>query len=706
MWGPSPEAPYSNLHVSPIGVVPKASGGWRMITHLSYPPSESVNNYIDHELATVKYTSFDTVIDTISKLGTGAKLGKMDVQSAFRLIPIHPDDFSLLGFHFRGSYYIDKCLPFGCSISCSIFEKFATFLEWLVKFESGVPTVHHYLDDFVFAASSESNECSQLMHTFKRVCGSLGIPLNEEKTEGPSTQIIYLGLLIDTIQQKISIPENKLKDLASALLTTIGKKKVTLKELQSLVGKLNFFSKAIKGSRAFNRRFYNAMSGTTSPFHRIRVSKPMRDDLHTWLTFLYQFNGSTYFSESEWTNANTLDLYTDSAGSASLGCGAILGSKWAFLPWPAHWGETEIIRDVTFLELIPIVLALSLWGNLLQNKKIVMHIDNQALVMGQVPVSGSSRRTRTNQSSSELPEQPIVGEISRLIQNSVSKNTQNLYASGIDAFDSFRRSQNLPVIWPPPTNHIVQFIAAMSLKGYAESTVRSYIKGVSFKCKIYHQCDPTRYFVISKMLEGMKCLTKTPDTRLPITISMLSLMLPKLDIICTNLYEAKLFRAAFSISFFAFLRIGELALSKGNSAESVIGIRDIKLSNSELSLLIRKSKTDQYGKGIHILLHRTGDSNCPVEKMAQFLRIRPVIDGPLFCHFDRSPITRYQFSSVLSKTIRSLGLNSLNFKTHSFRIGAATTAAEMGLSDSDIQVAGRWRSQAFKAYIRSPLTPI
>lgn len=121
--GPFRDLPISNLRISPIGVVPKGdNSGWRLITHLSFPKFNSVNFFIDPEESSVKYTSFDSVIQMIAKIGQGAFIAKCDIKSAFRLLPICPGDFDLLGFMFDDMYYIDKCLPMGCSVSCKVFQ--------------------------------------------------------------------------------------------------------------------------------------------------------------------------------------------------------------------------------------------------------------------------------------------------------------------------------------------------------------------------------------------------------------------------------------------------------------------------------------------------------------------------------------------------------------------------------------------------------
>lgn len=234
MSGPYLLPPMPNLHVSPIGVVPKADGGWRMITHLSYPPSFSINEHIDPQFTTVTYTSFDTVVQTISTLGPMALLAKVDIKNAFRLLPIYPGDFELLGIYINGAYYIDKCLPFGCSISCKIFETFSTFLEWAVKFKTQLDTVHHYLDDFIFIGKSNSDNCSALMHTFQDICSEIGVPLNQDKTIEPITKLTFLGLEIDTVNMLVQIPVSKVQELKLLLQHWVTQKKILLSQLESL----------------------------------------------------------------------------------------------------------------------------------------------------------------------------------------------------------------------------------------------------------------------------------------------------------------------------------------------------------------------------------------------------------------------------------------------------------------------------------------
>lgn len=188
--GPFNYEPLGNLRLSTIGVVAKKDGGWRLIHHLSYPINYSVNDFIDVEACSVHYTSFDEVLDMVAKLGRGAVLGKMDVKSAFRLLPVNPSDHQFLCFKFNNDYYYDMCLPMDCSISCAFWKKFANLVLRVVEEKTGIHTLNHYLDDYIFAGST-FEICDLLMSSFKNTCSEFCIPLAEGKTEGPKTVLTF-----------------------------------------------------------------------------------------------------------------------------------------------------------------------------------------------------------------------------------------------------------------------------------------------------------------------------------------------------------------------------------------------------------------------------------------------------------------------------------------------------------------------------------
>ncbi|XP_045196576.2 uncharacterized protein LOC123551595 isoform X1 [Mercenaria mercenaria] len=157
--GPFKEKPFPNLRQSTIGLVPKKDGSSRLIHHLSYPQGSSLNDFIDPASSSVHYTSIDRVVEAVVTLGRSCEMAKVDIKSAFRLLPVHKDDFELLGFQLGGVYFEDKALLMGCAISCCLWEKFATFLQWLVRYKSKSESLFHYLDDYICLACSNSGEC-------------------------------------------------------------------------------------------------------------------------------------------------------------------------------------------------------------------------------------------------------------------------------------------------------------------------------------------------------------------------------------------------------------------------------------------------------------------------------------------------------------------------------------------------------------------
>jgi hypothetical protein len=137
--------------------------------------------------------------------------------------------------------------------------------------------------------------------------------------------LICLGLRIDTEEIKIYIPEEKICKLKIQLNHALTRNKITLKELQSLAGSLACCLKVLLSARAFNRRCYGAMSEVSKPYHFIRVSRGMKENIQVWLSFLDKFNGSNIFPDEIWVTNEGLQLFTDSSGS--LGCGAFFQNK-------------------------------------------------------------------------------------------------------------------------------------------------------------------------------------------------------------------------------------------------------------------------------------------------------------------------------------------------------------------------------------------
>ena len=122
--GPFNSPPLPNLQCHPVGVVPKKhSSEWRTIYHLSYPEGDSINDHIPKDPYSLQYVRVDDAIRILKSLGPGSFMAKTDLKSAFRLIPVHPDHWHLLGIHWQSQYYIDLYLPFGLRSAPFLFNQ-------------------------------------------------------------------------------------------------------------------------------------------------------------------------------------------------------------------------------------------------------------------------------------------------------------------------------------------------------------------------------------------------------------------------------------------------------------------------------------------------------------------------------------------------------------------------------------------------------
>ena len=371
--GPFVSPPFTKFQCSPVGLVEKKdSGKFRMIHHLSYPEGSSVNDQIDPGWTAVQYATISDAIELVVNLCPQAFMSKTDVKSAFRVIPLHPDVRHLFVFHWEDYFYVDLALPMGCSSSCQIFEALSTAVEWIAKEKLHIKLVH-ILDDFFLTSVSKQVGIFQLK-TFLDMCRDIGLPMAPEKTFQPDTVMTFVGYEIDTLKGEVRLPLDKLKKCTAEINIMISKQKATLREIQSIVGLLNFACAVVLPGRAFLRRMIDLTLNLKAPYHHTRLTLEAKADLLTWLTFLSNFNGKSIFPENSVTSTHDIHLFTDASGT--IGYGAIFGKDW----FNGKWSDWWIQQSIALKELYPIVLAVETWGHMLCNKRLILHTDNSALV--------------------------------------------------------------------------------------------------------------------------------------------------------------------------------------------------------------------------------------------------------------------------------------------------------------------------------------
>ena len=174
---------------------------------------------------------------------------------------------------------------------------------------------------------------------------------------------------MDTVKEMVRVPLANINEVKTKLIEFLGRKKVRLKELQHLFGLLAFCARAMPSARAFSRRLYGLLKGAKEPHHFIRLARAHKEDLEVWLRFFNEFKSNINFLARNWVSNTDMELFTDSAGNAQLGWGAVLGNQWTYLKWPVEWSNSPIIKDITFLELVPIAIALCVWKEQFRDRR-------------------------------------------------------------------------------------------------------------------------------------------------------------------------------------------------------------------------------------------------------------------------------------------------------------------------------------------------
>ena len=186
---------------------------------------------------------------------------------------------------------------------------------------------------------------------------------------------------------------------------------------------------------------------------------------------------------------------------------------------------------------------------------------------------------------------------------------------------------------------------------------------------------------------------RTTHTRKPITTDVLQRLLHTLQHcrLCCH-HNVAMFRAALCLAFYGFLHGGEFTTPSYQAFDPRIHatVADIKFKNDSLDFYIKRSKTDQLGKGHTVTLQASDSSLCPVTLIKEYIGLRSCSkQKPLFTLCNGHPLSLTNFQAMLHKLLSSTGLPPQVYNTHSLRIGAATSAAQEGLPSHIIKHLGR-----------------
>ena len=230
----------------------------------------------------------------------------------------------------------------------------------------------NYIDDLIYIGlpSNITASCEFLIQLLQE----LGLEISQNKLVAPSTSVVCLGILVDSVNRTISIPEGKLAEIQKLCNSWKDKKSCTKNRLQSLLGSLLYITKCVRPARFFLNRMLQVLRDNHINKY-ICLTKEFAKDLNWFNTFLCSYNGVTFYDNKPVQAVIELD-----ASLTGLGANLVYA-----LPLP----HDHFNYNITQLEMLNIMVALKVWGYTWRNMRIEIKCDNLAVV--QILQEGKAR---------------------------------------------------------------------------------------------------------------------------------------------------------------------------------------------------------------------------------------------------------------------------------------------------------------------------
>ena len=313
-----------------------------------------------------------------------------------------------------------------------------------------------------------------------------------------------------------------------------------------------------------------------------------------------------------------------------------------------------------------------------------------------------------------FPDTRLTRQAAQYIFQSIATSTRRTYSSGERQFIRFCLFHKLispdnPLL-PVHESTLIHFVTHLS-NSVSYGTIKVYLAAVrnlhiEFGCPLDLNTMPLLY----KTLRGIKStLGISKRVRYPITISVLNQIYAELKPFHSSDTDSSMLWAAFTLAFFGFLRSSEFTCNGTFDVQSHLTKSDISFQPNIFNpksfvVVIKKSKTDPFRETARLTIAKSNSNVCAVTALKDYLLQTPTRGAcqPLFQFSDGRNLTRASLTNNLRALLHICGLDSSHYASHSFRIGAATTAGAAGIPDWLIKVLGRWKSDAYQSYIKTP----
>ncbi|XP_078667500.1 uncharacterized protein LOC144909308 [Branchiostoma floridae x Branchiostoma belcheri] len=741
----------SPLVCSPLQTVPKKdSDKRRIVVDFSFPELSSVNagipsdKYLGERL-TLKYPSLDDLVALVVALGPGCLLFKRDLSRAYRQIYVDPSDYSLLGFHWDGHYYADVVFPFGIRSAAQACQRMTDAVRYIYA-QDGYACVN-YLDDL---GGADTAIAAPLAFTrLGQLLGELGLQEAEEKAVPPTTRLVFLGRIVDSVSMTVEVPPARIDDTLAELHTWTLKVSARRRDVESLIGKLHFVATCVRPGRLFISRMILFLRAFRNRHQRLQIDAEFRKDLHWWRTFLPSCNGISIIPRHGWSEADAVF----SSDACLTGCGGFVNDSGEY--FHAVFPSSVLDGDpcINSLELLSILVCVRRWGGQWTGLRIVVLCDNETSVT--VLNSGRTRSpflqsclrniwlcAATEQFEIRAVHIPgvhnrLADHLSRwhtspyhpreflhaasqlqLLDQQVDAAKWSAFAPGTfnnlrtqwRAFLLFCEHFQLPAL-PTDTLTLTRYAQFLSRSCRSPTTIKLYVHGARVLQQFHGLAPPPAdAFDLKLVLSSIsRHSSHVPQQKLPITPAILLRIRALLDI--RRPLHATLW-TAFCLAFFTLLRKSNL-VPKSQADFSIdkhLSRQSIQLSPPGLIVRVTWSKTIQFRQKVLLLpvAALPGHPLCPKQAFLHMIQLIPApADAPAFlvpdCSGKLVSLTHDTFVTHLKSLLRAAGLPDEHYSGHSFRRGGATFAWRCGADPQTIKLLGDWSSDAFTVYLDSSL---
>ncbi|VDI82590.1 Hypothetical predicted protein [Mytilus galloprovincialis] len=459
--------------------------------------------------------------------------------------------------------------------------------------------------------------CNRGLHLLIRTLRELGYNINWSKVEGPAQRITFLGIIIDTRELTLTMPPEKQSDFYNLLLSFQKRKRASIKQIQSLCGKLNWACQMVKGGRTFLRRLINSISSAQNRNDKVLLNSEFKADISWWLNFMSVFNGTVKFIDFK----PITSLQTD---ASSLGGGGYYNGDYFYVNWAIDFPAFRK-EHINIKETLAVVLSVLRWGPLVAKSNY-----------------GASR---------PLDLEITVG---RLKTKGWAESTSGTYRTHLKTYVQFCEEYEFKAV--PCDEKTVEFYVAylVDKKHFAYSSIRSYINIISILHKMHNLQDPiSNSWNIKHLLTGVKReLGTNQSCKAPVTPELLLSMKKVLDM---SNHNNIVFWAACLTGFFGFLRPNNFLVKGTFNPEFNLRRIDVLPCSWGMLLRLKVIKTLQFrSKPIEVVLpHLYNHPLCPVAAMSKVLALVGEPLDPLFRLSDTSCLTYTVFLNAFRFTLHN-----------------------------------------------------